>query len=78
MTDYLDPDRWYNGGEHSSPTHEAAAFAAMERELTTMKLKLSDAIKLAEAAAHGSPYKQTPHFWERITELKRWTTELKK
>jgi hypothetical protein len=78
MNDYLDPDHWCNGGEYTRNIPEAAAFAAMEEEIETLRHKLSQAIELATAAAHGSPYKQTPHFWERISELKRWTTELKK
>jgi hypothetical protein len=71
MNDHLDPDHWCNGGEYSRLTPEAAAFAAMEEELKTMRLKLKQAIELAEAAAKGSPYKQTPHFWARISELKK-------
>jgi len=75
MSDYLDPDHWVNGGEYSRPTPEAAAFAAMEEELKTMRLKLKEAIELAEAAAKGSPYKQTPHFWKRLHELKNGTND---
>jgi hypothetical protein len=52
--------------------------ASRLQQLQQLQHKLKQAIELAEAAAKGSPYKQTPHFWARITELKRWTTELKK
>jgi hypothetical protein len=48
-----------------------------EQIIESLKAKLKEAIELAEAAAKGSPYKQTPHFWARVAELKRWTTDLK-
>ena len=77
MNDYLDPDHWCNGGEHSSPTPEAAAFAAMEEKLETLQCNLKEAIELAEAAAKTSPYPQTPHFWKRIYDLRHGTNNSK-
>lgn len=39
--------------------------------LEELQIKLKQAIELAEAAAHGSPYQQTPAFWARISKLKK-------
>ena len=42
--------------------------------IESLKAKLKEAIELAEAAAKGSPYPQTPHFWKRLHELKNGNT----
>lgn len=52
----------------------AAAFAALEEEIKTLNAKLKEALELAEAAAKGSPYQQTPHFWKRIYDLRHGNT----
>ena len=41
--------------------------------IETLQRKLKEAIELAEAAAKGSPYPQTPHFWKRIYDLRHGT-----
>jgi len=46
--------------------------AAADR-LETLQRNLKEAIELAEAAAKGSPYPQTPHFWKRIYDLRNGT-----
>ena len=48
-----------------------ACLAEAASRLEQLQRNLKEAIELAEAVAKGSPYKQTPHFWARISELKK-------
>ena len=58
-------------------TDDGVANACLDEaasRLEHLQLNLKEAIELAEAAAKGSPYKQTPHFWARLHELRHGNT----